>query len=258
MPADQVLLLYWCGFSVLIKFFCWLGRWLSWRRLVLACRQSSHQTPGYEASLSACEPTCLSTRTKTGCVGTRRCYMYVTHTLYHYVLCGWCMTRYDFCRLHWSSKTATYGSFEDNCAGTLYFSILLLHIFCMLLPLYALLVQHHLHKGLRQADQATSHNTTTKYHIIILLYSTKSNIQHIISSLSHFFHPSSLGPSFQCQLILHCTLQALRCHAFAKWCTCKIYLGKWSQWALPFLLLCWSITVPNRYIFLIVGGSDLS
>ena len=34
---------------------------------------------GYEASLSACEPTCLWTGTQTGCVG--RCYTYIMRAL---------------------------------------------------------------------------------------------------------------------------------------------------------------------------------
>ena len=55
--------------------FCWLGQRLPQRRLVLAWR------PSY---LSACEPTCLWTRTQTGHVG--RCYTYVTHALSLYAM----------------------------------------------------------------------------------------------------------------------------------------------------------------------------
>ena len=47
----------------------------------------------------------------------------------------WCMTHCDSCRPHGSSKTAIYGSFQDNCAGALYCSISPLHM-CNLSPWY--------------------------------------------------------------------------------------------------------------------------
>ena len=102
--SNEIKYCYCTGVPSTFSFFCWLGWWL------LGFWPEGHH---------ACEPTCSWTHTQTGRVV--RCYAYVTNSIImqpvHDTRCG-------SCRPHSSSTTATYGRFQDNYIGALYFSIL--------------------------------------------------------------------------------------------------------------------------------------